>query len=458
MFRFMHLSFAVALPALFAFAATAEVEVWLSSEDGRYALASVPAIPLSEAEETRLDVIEIDPARAHQSILGMGASFEHATCHNLALLSEEAREEVIRRLVHPEDGIGMNLMRLCIGASDFIGEPYYSYNDLPPGETGPELEGFSVAKDRDYVLPVVRAALRINPGVLYFASPWSPPGWMKSTGKMEGGTLLREHYDVYARYLLKFVQAYEAEGVPIHALTLQNEPGMVSPDYPTCLWKGEWQRDFIRDHVGPLFEREGVDAQIWCWDHNYNNLDFPRAVLSDPEAARYVQGTAFHFYEGKPEAMAQLKSEFPDKDIFFTEGSTFKTRGALQIIGMFRNGARSYNAWVILLDENRKPNRGPHFASPTAIEINSATRELTYRYDYYMYGQFMKFIGRGAVRLESTPGDRQFDSIAFRNPDGAFVLVAANNSDRSKRFAVQCGDRFFRASLPPKAVATYRWR
>ncbi len=432
------------------------VEAWISSENGDYALSGGPPIPLTEIAP-EADIV-IDPARVYQSILGMGASFDHATCYNWSLLDEGARAEVIRKLFDREEGIGMNLMRLCIGTSDFVGEPYYSYNDLPEGETDLELRRFSIEKDRDYILPAVKAAQAANPDLRFLASPWSPPGWMKTTGTMLAGKLKPEFYDVYARYLLRFIRAYEAEGVPIHALTLQNEPAHIDPNYPTCLWNGEEQRDFIRDHVGPLFTREGAAVKLWCWDHNYSRLEFPRAVLSDPEAARYVDGTAFHFYEGKVEAMSELKAEFPDKDIYFTEGSTFRTRGAIQIIGILRHWARSYNAWVIMLDEHRKPNSGPHFASRTCLEFDSKTREVTHHFDYYMYGQFMKFIRRDAVRVDSTLGDTRFNNIAVRNPDGALVLVVANASGAAREFSVRCGARGFAATTPARSVATFRWK
>ena len=433
----------------------ASVEVWMSSENGDYALSQMPGIPLEAA--TNEAGIVIDPRKTCQTILGMGASFDHASWYNWSLLDEAARAEVIRKLFDPDAGIGMNLMRLCIGTSDFAGEPWYSYDDMPEGETDLELDHFSIDKDRAYLLPAVKAAQAANPDLLFFASPWSPPGWMKTTGTRLAGKLKPEYYGVYARYLLRFLRAYENEGVPIHALTLQNEPAHIDPAYPTCLWKGEEQRDLIRDHVGPLFAGENIIAKLWCWDHNYNRLEFPRAVLSDPAAAQYVDGTAFHFYEGEVEAMSQLRGEFPDKHLYFTEGSTFRTRGAIQLIGILRNWARSYSAWVIMLDENRKPNNGPHFASRTCLEFDSKTRQVAYRFDYYMYGQFMKFIHRGAVRVESTPGTAKFDHIALRNPDGALVMVAANAGNAPQTFRARCGKTEFAASLPARSVATFRW-
>jgi O-glycosyl hydrolase len=433
-----------------------DVTVTASSEDGQYQLspfALSDGTPSAEANR-----ITIDPDKTFQSIVGMGSSFEHATCHNLSLLPAEKRSEIIRKLVHPEDGIGMNLMRVCIGAPDFIEEPYYSYNDLPDGETDPDLNEFSIEKDRGYLLPILKEALAVNPDLLYFASPWSPPGWMKTTGSMNGGKLKEEWYAVYAPYLVKFLQAYQAEGLPMYAITPQNEPAHVDPNYPTTLWTGEEERDFIRDHFGPALRGAGFETLIWCWDHNFNRLEFPRAILSDPQAAQYVDGTGFHHYEGSVDAMTELHNEFPDKHIYFTEGSTFKTRGALRIISFFRNWARSYNAWVIMLDQDRKPNRGPHSASQTCIELNTNDLSVTYNFDYYMYGQFMKFVQRGAKRVESTDLDsRRLGNVAFLNPDGTLALIVANASSSEQEFGVTCGDRTFRLLVPKQTVVTARW-
>lgn len=432
------------------------VSVWMSSEDGVYSLS--PGTPLSwEKRRPAGDVvILIDEAKTYQSILGFGASLEHATCFNLSRLDSARREEVIERLVDPEKGIGMNLMRVCIGTSDFVGEPYYSYDDIPPGQQDISLERFSIEKDRAYVLPAIKAALQKNPNLLFFASPWSPPAWMKTTDALCGGKLKPEYHEVYARYLAKFIQAYEAEGIPIYAITPQNEPRMVHPDYPTCVWTGEQQRDFIREALGPALRKADPNTLIWCWDHNWNDLRFPRTVLSDTDAAQYVDGTGFHHYEGRVEAQSAFQNEFPDKHIYFTEGSTFRTAGAIKIIDILRNWARSYNAWVILLNAQRKPNNGPHHASATCIELKNDL-SVEYRFDYYMYGQFMKYIRREAVRLDSTAGDRRFANVALKNPDGTIVLVVANAGHEPIVFEVMMGERLFQSTLGERSVATYRW-
>ncbi len=435
-----------------------DVSVWLSTQDGAKQMRVEPPLKFGADGVGDVPLIEIDPAVTYQSIVGLGSSWEHATCENLYRLSEEKRNEVIKKVVHPEEGIGMNLMRICIGSSDFIGEEYYTYCDLPEGEIDVELNSFSIEKDRNYLIPVIKKSLEYNTDLLFFASPWSPPAWMKTNGKLGGGKLKPEYYDVWARYLLKYVQAYEAEGIPIYAITVQNEPNMIHMDYPTTLWNGEMQRDFVRDHLGPLFRENDVKTLIWCWDHNWNNLDFPRAVLSDPLAAQYVDGTGFHLYEGKVEAQSELRNEFPDKHIYFTEGSVFRTIGATKIIDILRHWSRSYNAWVTMLDEHRKPNRGPHSASATIIELKDDL-SVEYRYDYYMYGHFMKFIHRGAVRIECSGSEvRTFANVAFRNPDGSIVLVVANAGRKEIAFTVNCLGKMFQTALPANAIATYRWQ
>lgn len=433
------------------------VQVVMSTQDGLKSLSPESPLQFGREHKTKAPVIEVDLSKRGQTILGQGASFDHATCENLSKLPPEKREEVLEKLMSPETGIGMNLMRICIGTSDFVGEPYYTYNDLPEGEIDPELTRFSIEKDRAYVLPAIKIAQQKNPNLLFFGSTWSPPAWMKTSGKLGTGSVKPECYPALAKYLLKFIQAYEAEGIPLYAITVQNEPHMESKDYPTTYWTGEAQRDFIRDHLGPLFKENDVKTLIWCWDHNWNEPDFPRAILSDPQAAQYVDGTAWHLYEGKVDTQSVIQAEFPDKHTYFTEGSVFKPHGAIRLAQILRHWSRSYNAWVIMLDEHRKPNRGPHSASATCIELLD-DGSVRYNFDYYMQGQFMKYIQRGAVRVESSlPDIRSFGNVAFLNPDGRVVLVAANAARSAQPFVVKYGEKAFKTVLSAGSVGTYMW-
>jgi O-glycosyl hydrolase len=445
--------FAVLLIAPCASAQT-PVEMWVSTED---MTRTLDAAELPWNGNARAADIRVDAGERYQSMLGMGSSLEHATCYNLSQLPEPLRDEVIERIVSPETGMGMNLMRICIGTSDFTGDPWYSYCDTPDGEPDPDLKHFSIEKDRAYVLPILKRALELNPDLLFFASPWSAPGWMKTSGRMTGGSLKPEYYDAYAAYLLKAVAAYEAEGLPIRAITLQNEPQYAPPTYPTSLWSGAEQARFIKESWAPALAAADRALAVWCWDHNFNDLDFPRSVLSDPAAARFVEGTAFHHYEGQPAAMTTLKNEFPEKDIFFTEGSTFGVRGAVKMIEYLRNWARTYNAWVTVLDDEQKPNNGPHSASPTCIVRNRETNTVEYRFDFYMYAQFMRYIQRGAVRIGSGEGTSRFANVAFENPDGAIVCVVANAGGSERAVTIAHNGKAFEAVVPGKAVTTFRW-
>ncbi|MCC6233267.1 MAG: hypothetical protein IT580_11525 [Verrucomicrobiales bacterium] len=445
---------------------------WSTSLDGRASLAPEPTAQFQETPPVGDALIEIDEARTGQTLLGLGASLEPSTCSNLARLPADRRTRTLESLVSPEHGIGMNLMRLCIGSPDFTGDPWYSYLDLPPGETDPELKRFSIEKDRAYLLPAIREALRINPDLLFFASPWSPPGWMKSTGTMIGGSLKREWYAAYAQYFVRFIRAYEAEGVPIYAVTVQNEPGVDRAQakdpkwhYPSCHWTGEQERDFIRDHLGPAFRQAGLKTRIWCYDHNYNleskgddaGLPHPRAILSDPGAAAWVQGVGFHGYVGEPSGMSVFHREFPRVPIHFTEGSVFGIDGARDLIERLRHQASSYNAWVMMLDEQGRPNNGPFPATHAILKLHSDTLRVEPLFEYFAYGQFMKFIRRGAVRLESSEGDRSLRNVVFRNPDGTLVLVAANTEARAKAVVVRWRGRGAQIPMDAKSVTTLRW-
>ena len=473
-----------AIDVLFSMWAHSEpsaVQVWSSSEDMKQALSQGPSIVLEPAGKPGEDrVIKVNAGKTYQSILGMGSSFEHTTCYNLFKLGPDKMTETLKKLVDPQNGIGMNLMRVCIGTPDFTGEPWYSYDDMPEGEKDVKLQHFSIEKDRAYVLPVLKKALEINPDLLFFASPWSPPGWMKSTGDMVGGHLLPQCYGVYAEYFMKFIQAYAAEGIPIHAVTVQNEPGVNTRDYPmsewypSCQWAiledpdtfapvnheamGLRERDFIRDDLGPAFKKSGIAAKIWCYDHNLNNLWYPRNILKDREAAQYVDGTAFHAYSGKPSQMGEFQKEFPEKSVYFTEGAAGGTGGAMKIMSYFRNGSRTYNSWVIMIDYDGLPNNGPFKTKSTCIQPRKDGSGVDYHFEYYSYGQFMKFVKRDAVRLESSEGDKLFGNVAFRNSNGEIVLVTVNRDRQPIRFAVQSGKDWFRAELGPKSVATYVWR
>ena len=433
------------------------VKRWVSSQDMKKKMSPETDAFFAPVSSMPKSAIIVDDTITFQTIIGLGSSLEHSTCYNISLLGPERQEKVLESIVDANKGIGINLMRICFGTADFTASPWYSYDDPPDGQPDPELKHFSIEKDRKYVLPILKLALKINPDLKFFASPWSPPAWMKTNKSLCGGRINLQYYGPFAEYLAKSVEAYEAEGIDIIAITIQNEPEYFPDTYPTCGWRAEQQRDFIRDHLGPVFEKHNLSTKIWCYDHNFNHPNYPATILKDDRAAKYVDGTGFHLYEGKPSAMTWLHERFPDKHVYFTEGSTFDIPGAVEIISYFRNWARCYNAWVTVIDHEAQPNPGPHDCSPTCIVLNSKTLELEYRFDYYMYGHFMKYIKRRAIRIESTPS-KTFPNAAFKNPDGSIMLIAVNPAKKKRKFTIGWAARALKTELGPESIATFIWQ
>jgi len=434
------------------------VKWWMSSEDMSSRLSTQPDAVFTPTGNFVTASIYIDEKITYQTIVGLGSSLEHSSCYNISLLPRKRQEQVVESIVSPTLGIGMNLMRICIGTPDFTASPWYSYDDVPPGRNDPELKHFSIEKDKQYVLPVLKLALEKNPQLKFFASPWSPPAWMKTNKNICGGRFDPKFYRPFAEYLARTVEAYRAEGIDLIAITPQNEPEFFPDTYPTCGWTAEQQRDFISGHLGPVFSERNLSTKIWCYDHNFNHPNFPATILSDPKAARYVDGTAFHHYEGEPSAMSWLHDKFPDKHVYFTEGSTFGIRGAVEIISFLRNWARSYNAWVTIIDHKAQPNPGPHDCSPTCIVFNSETFELKYRFDYYMYGQFMKFIKAGAVRINSDSASKSLPNVAFMNPDDSLILIVVNDRRKKHVVTVTWKQWCFQVEIKAESIATFSWK
>lgn len=465
------------------------IDAVVSCKERDMALAPVAPVPFVAGEtagrRAKGFTITIDESQRYQSMLGLGYSFEHTSCFNFMQLAPADRRKVLAMLVDPIEGAGMNLWRLCIGTPDFTYE-FYSYDDMPPGETDPDLACFSIEKDREFVIPVVKEALAINPAIVLFASPWSPPGWMKGPekkllkGKADveggkglcGGRLLPEWYDAYARYLVKYLQAYQDEGIPIAAITVQNEPHHNWTLMPTCYWRAEEERDFIKHHLGPRLREAGLDTGIWCWDHNWGMLapaSYPGVVLSDPGAASFVSGIAFHHYSWVNVGnMTRIHARFPGTPIHFTEGSLLGLWGASRMASYLRAGCSSYVGWVPCISYPRGlPNLGPFKTTRTMIQRTDGGRDdrFTYpenavliRFDYYIQSHFYKFIQRGATRVKSSTRQPFLVSeVSFANPDGSLVSIVTNRRRKPLDVSVRWRGQVARLTVPAKAIATLCW-
>jgi glucosylceramidase len=415
-----------------------------------------------------LATIDIDPRQRYQTIVGFGAAITDASALLIqSRLNRAQRAALLKELFGPDPGLQISLIRLTIGASDFS-VTHYSFDDLPGGESDSALAHFSIAPIRDTVLPVVRDAQRLNPALRVIASPWSAPGWMKTSGSLLHGTLAPEYYGAFADYLVRYVDEMQAHGVPIFALTLQNEPHFDPLNYPGMLLSAAARAQVIGQFLGPALARRPTASLILDWDHNWDRPQEPLQVLDDPVAAPSVAGVAWHCYAGKIAAQAQVHQAHPDKDTYLTEcssgnwgttsESSLLSMTREQIIGGTRGWARGVIFWNLALDETAGPHLGGCRACRGLVTINSRTGQITRSDDYYAIAHVSRFVLQGAERIESTATDAGLANVAFRNPhDGSIVLIVANSTNDPRALSVQCQGRAFDYTLPPQSVATFVW-
>lgn len=459
---------AVLLAAFAAPLQAATVQAWITSGDRSRLLERGPDAAFS-ARAPGAVVIDVDPSIRYQEITGFGASITDASAELIQRrMSAAQREALLRELFGRAPGqLGLSFTRLTVGASDFS-SAHYSFDDMPKGQTDPTLAHFSIAPQRDTVLPTVKQALAINPKLSVMASPWSAPGWMKTTDSLVKGSLKPEAYDAFARYLGRYLEAFKAEGVPIFALTLQNEPHFEPEDYPGMRVEPAARAAFIGGHLGPLLAAQHPGTRILDWDHNWDQPQSPAAVLADPAARRYVAGVAWHCYAGDHRVMAALHDAHPDKETWFTECSggewapnwgdslDFFTRTLL--INGTRGWARGVLFWNLALDENYGPHLGGCTDCRGVVTIDSKTGAVTRNVEYYALAHLSRFVQPGARRIASDSGFADLDNVAFVNPDGSLAMVVYNAGRAARAFAVRVRGQSFRYTLPAASVATFTWR
>lgn len=442
------------------------VDIWLTTGDKSQLLAQKSDVVFQPGTGSGGTLITVNPTTTFQSISGFGAAMTDSSAWLLQnRMSSAQRDKLMRQLFSPESGIGINYMRLPMGASDFTASGFYSYNDNPPGGSDPLQQHFSIAHDEAYIVPRLQEARDLNPDLKLMGSPWSAPAWMKTNNSMTGGSLRTNYEASYALYLAKFIQAYEAEGLPIDALTLQNEP-LHTSNYPTMSMSATQQVNLIKNHVGPLFQTEGITTKILAYDHNWDNTDYPLQVLNDPDSRQYVAGTAFHAYAGNVSAQTTVHNAYPDKDIYFTEitGGDWATNFADNLvwnfqnifIGATRNWAKTALLWNLALDQNDGPHQGGCDNCRGVVTINNVTGNVTYNEEFYSLGQMTKAIQPNAVRINS-PSNSELNTVAFTNPDGSHVLVALNPNSTTSTIRVYQGGQHFNYQIPGKSVATFLW-
>jgi len=441
------------------------VRVWATFRDRRHVQGE--SLAWKPVTEVAPDAIALDPGVTRQQMLGFGAALTDAACSVLSQIPAAGREEVMHELFAPGE-MAMNVCRTCIGSSDYS-RMVYSFDGS--SEPDPELKKFSIDHDKAYILPVLRHARTVNPELFLFSSPWSPPGWMKANGSMLGGAMRMHSFEPYARYFLKFLEAYKAEGVPIDAVTVQNEVDAEQDGrMPACLWAQEiW---FVGKFLGPALRKSGSPTKIWVLDHNYNLWGRAIGELSDPAVYEYIDGIAWHGYAGEPSAMTSVHDAFPQKNAYWTEGGpdfaqpdyqTDFTKWAETFNGVVRNWARSITAWNLALDEKGNPNIGP-FSCGGVITVDNATKKVTRSGQYWAFAHLSRHVRRGA-KVFQTDGVGEAGAQAsassvshagFRNPDGSFVVVLSNRGPE-KRVQLLLGSQALEVDLPADSVHTLQW-
>lgn len=438
-----------------------EGEITVRVTGGQQRYASAPPLAWRASNQAGDNTIALDPATKFQELLGFGAAFTDAACYTFNRLSASERAPLFHELFHPSE-MALNVCRTCIGASDYSTE-VFSYDE---GEPDPEMKRFSIAHDQAYVLPILREARKANPDLFLFSSPWSPPGWMKAGGSMLGGSMRQRFFAPYAQYFLKFLQAYAAEGVPVQAVTVQNE---VDTDQdgrmPACSWPQEYEIGFVKNHLGPVLQQNGLSTKIWILDHNYNLWGRAVAELDDPDLRKFCNAIAFHGYVGTPDMMTKAHQVHPDAQMYWTEGgpdytaSDYATDWAnwgQTFTQVLRNWCQSITGWNLALDEKGRPDIGP-FTCGGMVTIHSQTKEITRSGQYWAFTHFSRNIRRGAKRFDSSGKLTGVDHVGFENPDGRKVLVVTN-SGTARTVTLRQGNKSADISLPPDSLSTLSWR
>jgi glucosylceramidase len=439
--------------------ASTEISVRITDDKRRFEPAQNLAWrPVSGSSGS--DVIAVSPDKKFQEILGFGAAFTDASCYVFNQLPPEARQKLFHRLFHPSE-LGLSVCRTCIGASDYSTE-LYSFDE---GELDLELKRFSIAHDQTYLLPMLRQARAVNPALFLFSSPWSPPGWMKLNGSMLGGCMHKKYFPAYAQYFVKFLEAYAAEGVPIQAVTSQNE---VDTDQdgrmPACLWGQEYEIEFVRRHLGPALEAQKLPTKIWLLDHNYDLWGRVICELEAPGVKKYSHSIAWHGYAGDVSMVTKVHDAHPDVEMHWTEGGPdvsdpkYATDWAMwgkTFTDALRNWCQSITGWNLALDEHGRPNIGP-FPCGGLVTIHSQTNEITESGQYWAFSHFSHSIRRGARRFETSGNVGNVDHVGCENVAGEKVLVLTN-SGTSRDVVLEMNGSVTNMMLPGNCLATLTW-
>lgn len=427
-------------------------------------LARKDTVSLEENVGAHAATVFVDPASQFQILEGFGGAFTEAAAVTLQKLSPDNRQRVLQAYFDAREGHGYSLCRTHINSCDFsLGN--YAYAEVP-GDV--DLRYFTIERDRRALLPLIRDAKKIaGEGFRLFASPWSPPAWMKTNGQMNrGGKLKPEYRDAWARYYVRFIQEYAKEGVSIWGLTVQNEPAAMQP-WDSCEYTAEEERDFVRDHLGPTLHKAGLGhVKIIIWDHNRDLIvERVQPAYEDPVAAKYIWGAGFHWYvHDKFDNIQLVHDAWPDKQLLFTEGCqeggphigdwSLGERYARSMINDLNRWSVGWVDWNLVLDETGGPNHVGNFCSAPII-ADTRKDELIFQSSYYYIGHFSQFIRPGAQRVLCSTTRDDLEATAFDNSDGTLAVIVLNRTDLGRPITLSVNGRMANSTIPAHAISTY---
>ena len=443
---------------------SSEVEAWVTSPSDNI-LFQKQNTSLSFVNTINQDpTITVNDASTFQTIDGFGNCLTGGSATLLNHMDNISRGQILKELFATDaNNIGISYLRISIGASD-LSDHLFTYNDLPAGQTDVNMDKFSLETEKADLIPVLKEILAINPDIKIMGSPWTAPTWMKTNNSFKGGSLKPEYFDAYAKYFVKYIQKMKAEGINIDAITIQNEP-LHPGNNPSMYMTAADQADFIRKNLGPAFSAAGIKTKIIVYDHNADRIDYPLQILNDPEAAKYVDGSAFHLYGGTIEELSKVHNAFPAKNLYFTEqwvGAPGNLPGDLAwhvrtlIIGGTRNWCRNVLEWNMAADPSNDPhtNEGGCDQCLGTITING--NAVTRNPAYYILAHASKFVRPGSVRID-TNLPANLPNVAFKTPEGKKVLIVQNDAGSLQNFNISFNGKSVSTSLAQGAVGTFVW-
>ncbi|HWH63699.1 MAG TPA: glycoside hydrolase family 30 beta sandwich domain-containing protein [Ginsengibacter sp.] len=441
------------------------IDVWLTNPDKSALFTHQDKQLHFDVTTGNGPVITVNDKQIYQSMVGFGFALTGGSAMHIINMNAESRTKLLHEVFATDnDNIGVSYLRLSIGSSD-LNDHVFSYDDLPEGETDINMDKFDLVPDEKDVIPVMKEILAINPSIKILGSPWSPPKWMKTNDDTRGGRLKPEYYTAYARYFVKYILLMKAEGITIDAITVQNEP-LHPGNNPSLLLTAPEERDFVKNNLGPAFKAAGITTKILIYDHNADRPDYPITILDDPEAAKYIDGSAFHLYGGKIEALNYVHDAHPDKNIYFTEQMVVQFHDTARmiiaspvsevIIGATRNWCRNVLEWNLAAGPDFKPytDRGGCSMCQGAVTING--NDYSKNIAYYSMAHISKFVRPGSVRI-ATNDIESLPNVAFITPENKKVLIVANDDNAPQTFTINYNGKNASATLEGKAVATFVW-